>query len=330
MGRFTKLSLVVIGGFLLITVLQMGAAHAWGFWAHQRVNRLAVFTLPPEMISFYKEHLEFITEHAVDPDKRRYAVDDEAPRHYIDIDHYDEWPFDQVPHEWEDAKAKYSEDTLNAWGIVPWHIEVVLGRLTRAFEQGNTKRILQLSADLGHYVGDGHVPLHTTENYNGQLTGQKGIHGFWESRIPELYGEDYDYWTGKAEYIDEVNPHIWKFILESAKLAPEVLELERVLNNEWPSDKKYSFEQRGQGMMRVYSEEYSREYSNRMDNMVEERMRSAIIAVGSFWFTAWVDAGQPKLNDLPEVTWTEEELQDMKALDQKFQGGKIKGREHSH
>jgi len=330
MTKLARLATVFLFAFVMFTLLNTGPAFSWGFWAHQRINRLAVFTLPPEMIGFYKEHLEFITEHAVDPDKRRYAVDDEAPRHYIDIDHYDEWPFDEVPHEWEDAVWKYSEDTLKAWGIVPWHIEVVMGRLTKAFESQDTKRILQLSADIGHYIGDGHVPLHTTENYNGQLTGQRGIHGFWESRIPELYGDDYDYWTGKAEYVEEQNDFIWKFILESAKLAPEVLELEQVLNNEWPTDKKYSFEERGQGMMRVYSEAYSKEYSDRMDNMVEERMRSAIIGVGSMWFTAWVDAGQPSLTKLPEIEWSEEELKEMKKLDQKFQGGKIKGREHSH
>ncbi len=72
-------------------------ASAWGFWAHKRINRLAVFTLPPEMIVFYKDNIEYISEHAVDPDKRRYATVDEAPRHFIDIDRYGAYPFEELP-----------------------------------------------------------------------------------------------------------------------------------------------------------------------------------------------------------------------------------------
>ena len=78
----------------------------WGFFGHKRINRIATFTLPPEMFGFFKEHIEYLTEHAVDPDKRRYAVDGEAQRHYIDIDHYveeGEDPFEVVPRKWNRA-----------------------------------------------------------------------------------------------------------------------------------------------------------------------------------------------------------------------------------
>lgn len=89
-----------------------------------------------------------------------------------------------MPRKWNDAVEKYSEDTLLAYGIVTWHIQTVYNRLVKAFENHDVDCILKNSADLGHYVSDAHVPLHTTENYNGQLTGQKGIHAFWESRLP--------------------------------------------------------------------------------------------------------------------------------------------------
>lgn len=123
----------------------------------------------------------------MDPDKRRYAVEGEAQRHYIDIDHYAHGgtdPFETMPRKWNDAVAKFSEDTLQAYGIVPWHIEVMFGRLVSAFQRGDVDRILRNSSEIGHYVGDAHVPLHTTENYNGQLTNQHGIHAFWENRMP--------------------------------------------------------------------------------------------------------------------------------------------------
>ncbi|MCB0683183.1 MAG: hypothetical protein KDC32_20110, partial [Saprospiraceae bacterium] len=81
----------------------------WGFFGHRRINRLAVFTLPPEMIGFFKQHIEFVTEHAVDPDKRRYATRHEAVRHYMDMDHWGVYPFPEIPRNWLDALAQYTE-----------------------------------------------------------------------------------------------------------------------------------------------------------------------------------------------------------------------------
>ncbi len=279
---------------MLITNKQ--PAYSWGFFAHKKINRMAVFTLPDGMIGFYKEHIEYISEHAVDPDKRRYANEDEAPRHYIDIDHYGKHPFDSVPQWWKKAVAKYSEDTLKAYGIVPWHIEKMVYRLTEAFKEENMDLILHYSADLGHYIADAHVPLHTTENYNGQLTNQKGIHGFWESRIPELKSEGYDYWVGRAKYIEKPIDKAWDVVKASHAAVDSVLIFERELNAIYPPDKKYSFENRGATLMKVYSKEYTEDYDKLLNGMVERRMREAIITTGSLWYTAWVNAGKPNLN----------------------------------
>ena len=312
---------------LPLLILFHKSGKAWGFYAHKSINRLAVYTLPPEMIGFYKKHIEYITEHAIDPDKRRYATEGEAPRHYIDIDHYGEYPFDNVPRKWDDAVAALSEDTLNAYGIVPWHLEKMVGRLTKAFEARNSKQILRLSADLGHYVGDGHVPLHTTTNYNGQLTNQKGIHGFWESRIPELFGDNYDFWVGKAEYVLNPNEYIWDFILESHVAVDTVLLFERQLTERFPSDQKYCYENRGSLTMRTYCEGFSKAYEEMLGGMIERRMRGAIITTGSFWFTAWVNAGQPDL-DMLDIELSKADVEEQEKLEQEYLKGNIKGREH--
>ncbi|MEO0471289.1 MAG: zinc dependent phospholipase C family protein [Bacteroidota bacterium] len=273
-------------------------AIGWGFWAHQRINRMAVFTLPRGMFGFYKAYIEFITKHAVDPDKRRYAVDGEAPRHYIDIDHYGELPFDNVPHRWNEAVEAFSEDTLQAYGILPWHIPVMVYRLRDAMKARNLPRILKLSADLGHYVGDAHVPLHTTENYNGQLTGQKGIHGFWESRLPELYGSSYDFFVGRAYYIDDVVEEGWDAVLESHRALDSVLHFEADLNTDFSPDRKYGYESRNAVTVRAYSRPYSRAYHAMLDGMVERRMRLSVRRLGSYWYTAWKMAGEPDLKSL--------------------------------
>ncbi|NND93556.1 MAG: S1/P1 Nuclease [Flavobacteriales bacterium] len=331
--KITKSSPLILLCLLLGLEASTGSADLWGFFGHKRINRMAVFTLPPEMFGFFKEHIEFLTEHAVDPDKRRYAVEGEAPRHYIDIDHYAHGgndPFEVVPKQWDDAVEKLSEDTLQAYGIVPWHVDVMVSRLSHAMRTDDTYYILRTAADLGHYVGDAHVPLHTTENYNGQLTGQKGIHGFWESRVPELFADDYDYFVGRAQYVDDVLDYTWNEVEKSHRAVDSVLTFEKKLTEQFASDKKYGIETRGSTTVQTYSRPFSEAYSEMLDGMIERRMRQSIISLGSLWYTAWVDAGQPDLDNLKEAVPSQEQLAEEEELKQQYDQGKIKGREHPH
>lgn len=284
---------IVMAAVLISFIISI--SYSWGFWAHQRINRMAVFSLHPGMFSFFKHHIDYVTTHAVDPDKRRYAMEGEAACHFIDLDRYGEHPFDSIPQRWNDAVVKYTEDTLMAHGIVPWHIEKMMYRLTKAFRDKNNAKILKYASDLGHYIGDAHVPLHCTQNYNGQLTGQHGIHGFWESRVPELLGDDYDYLTGRCRYIDNPLKEAWRIVADSYNAHDSVLLFERELSKKFPPDRKYSYEQKGNVTVKVYSREYAIAYDHQLNGMAERRMREAILMVASFWYTAWVNAGQPVL-----------------------------------
>jgi hypothetical protein len=290
---------VKIAGLVSIIILScVHRANAWGFWGHRMINRMACFTLPPELFPFYKSHIDYLTEHAVDPDKRRYSDPLEAPRHFIDVDHYGENPFDTLPARWEEAVARFSMDSLNKYGIVPWHIRALFNRLVRAFSERDVGRIVYYSAHLGHYVADAHVPLHCTENYNGQLTNQKGIHGFWESRLPEMFGKDYDFFVGRAKYITDIQSFAWEVIRASYAALDSVLDFEKALDRVFDPDQKYAFEQRGNQLIRTYSSLYSAAYHNDLGGQVERRIQQAIIATGSIWYTAWVNAGMPVLSDI--------------------------------
>lgn len=318
------------GLFLLaVMLLLVPEANAWGFFAHKKINRIAVFTLPEEMLSLFKTEIEFLTEHAVDPDKRRYAIENEAPRHYIDLDHYCTYPCADFPRSWVEAEAIYGEDSLLAYGIVPWHILSMKKRLTEAFRSGDKFTILKTAADLGHYVADAHVPLHTSENYNGQMTDQIGIHGFWESRIPELFAEDYDFWAGKAEYISHPQEWVWNVVMGSNTALDTVLSFEKQLDQTFPADRKYSYETRGALTVRVYSEEYSKAYSDMMGDLVERRMRLAIKHVGDIWYSCWVDAQKPQMQQIEEKQFTQENIKEMNDEENDYQKrGNIKGRAH--
>lgn len=395
----------------------------WGFFGHRRINRMAVFTLPPEMIVFYKKHIEYITEHAVDPDKRRYISQQEAPRHYIDIDHYGEAPFPELPRRWLDALAKYTQvfittpdqdtlqllghevmrfaadsitlygeavnriwaqdsvrlstrryvdwvyhnieaqfyeldwkvsldsldtlfemerlagayssayahDYLSDYGIVPWHLEKMLRRLSYAMRDGDKDKILRYTSDIGHYIGDAHVPLHTTLNYNGQLTDQVGIHGFWESRLPELFADGYDYFVGKAQYITDPNAYFFDIVLASHAHLDSVLIIERELTETFGSDRKYCYETRGEKTIRTYCTDFSDAYHRRLDGMVERRLRASIHSIGSAWYTAWVNAGQPDLNKLlDEGDDVQQLMEEARKELEGIAGQKIKGRAHDN
>jgi hypothetical protein len=303
----------------------------WGFYAHQKINYYSVFLLPPEMMVLYKSNISFLSEHAIDPDKRRYAVAEEGPRHYIDIDVYGDYPYPELPRRWEDAVAKFGEDSLRQHGIVPWHVQIMLYRLTAAFKEKDFSRIMKNSAEIGHYISDAHVPLHASSNHNGQLTNQKGIHGFWESRIPELLAEKrFDFFIGKAEYIKNPGVFIWDRVLESAIAADSVLRFERELTAQFSPDQKFSFEERNGVVIRQYSTAFTEAFDKKLNGMVERRMRQSIAAIASFWYTAWINAGQPDLKGLTRQKFSETDVKEFEELNMKWNSApKIIGREEN-
>ncbi|MEY3376315.1 MAG: hypothetical protein RL463_623 [Bacteroidota bacterium] len=288
--------LVLVSGVFFYLCAAATPAYSWGFWGHRYINYNAVFLLPPSMFGFYKQHIGYLTEHAADADMRRYAIKEEAPRHYIDLDQYHKNDSSRIPVQWQDAVNRFSVDSLNAHGIVPWWIMVMHQRLKNAFADKDMEQVLKLSADIGHYIADAHVPLHASSNHNGQKTDQLGIHAFWESRLPELFAEkQYDLLLVRADYLKEPLPFIWERVYESGAAADTVLSMEKDLSRMFADHERMSFEYRNNRLVRQYSEKYAARYHKQLNGMVERRMRASIYAIASFWYTAWVEAGQPDL-----------------------------------
>ena len=223
----------------------------------------------------------------------------------------------------------FFENKFVNYGVLPYFLEDFYLRLVYAMSDGNVEKILKVSADMGHYIGDAHVPLHTTENYNGQLTDQIGIHAFWESRLPELFAEEqFDMVVGKAQYIDNKKEYFWGIILESHSLLAEVLDDEWNLKQTFPEDRQFCFDKRGETTVRTQCPEYAEAYHEALDGMVEKRMQDAILSIGSVWYSAWIDAGQPILIDY-ESNLDEDKLdKETKELDSARGANGIYGRNH--
>src|SRR6218665_1435423 len=312
-------------GLLLLVAVLCAAAPQWGFFGHCQINRLAVFTLPLEVSVFYKQNLDYLCQQSTVPDKRRYAVKEEAPRHFIDLDHFDS--LKNIPKFWKQAVEKYGEDTLMARGIVPWHAYREYLKLRDAFFSKNANRVLKCSAEIGHYIADAHVPLHTTHNYNGQETGQEGIHALWESRLPELNFATYDFFVGRASYIKNVQEKIWEAALDAHEKVDSVLQIEKQLYHE-KGEGKFSFETKGRQTVKTVSASYADRYHDRLKGMVERQMRASIKMIGDVWYTAWVDAGQPDMKDMLNYKATQEDLTEEHKETEQLKAKKIKSRPH--
>jgi hypothetical protein len=275
----------------LIVYQQAYAYIPWGFYAHKKINKQAIFTLPSSLIGLYKRHISDVERFAVLPDQRRHSLDQEAARHYIDLDRYNKEHIKYMT--WENATNYYSEDSLQKHGIVPWNILSYYKQLKYAFIEKDTMRIIKLSAELGHYVADAHVPLHTTSNYDGQQTNQVGIHSFWESKIPEQIQDQLDDWSGPADYIPNVLHAAWDWIFESHSLLANVFTGEKLINERMPDSKKYKHGQKGLNLEKMYTEQYIEAYHKQLDNQVERRYQASIKHIGNLWYSAWLEAGEP-------------------------------------
>jgi hypothetical protein len=208
--------------FVLSVILVVTAS--WGFLVHKTVHQLAVYELPKEMIPFFYQNMDYLVTNAPRPDMRRNQDSTEATKHFIDLEMYGEQAATKMPMDWQAAQKMYTRDSLLKYGYVPYHIVYMKGKLTEAFRKGNKDSILFYATDLGHYIGDANVPLHTSVNYDGQLTDQKGLHSLWESMIPEILIGNYNLYSDhKAVYLKDPSVAIWGADPPRCYLVPDML-----------------------------------------------------------------------------------------------------------
>ena len=312
----------------LLTLGSLTLVYGWGGWGHKHINRSAIFALPAEMRIFYYDHIDFITEGSVVPDLRRALLNDKAEpaRHYIDIEDF-KAPVEALPRTVKEAYAKYDSAFLQKSGYLPWYIQSLMDRLTLAFTRKNKSEILFLSAELGHYMGDAHVPLHTSSNHDGQLTNQKGIHSLWESRLAQTFGETYNFNTGEAKYVDDIVSETWRIIKQSYMAADTVLAAEKKLRANFPKDELYKKDSVGKPMLRfnqpVLSDAYVSKFNTDLNDMVQRQMRSAATDLANFWFTAWANGGKPDLTDMDDPAFVRHNRKNYKREWKAWQRGRL-------
>jgi len=260
---------------------------AWGFEAHKFIVDRMIELLPPDLKPLFVARRAFIVERAIDPDLWRNVWEDEAPNHFLDIDHeaFGPYPFLGLPRDYADAVQKFGRNFVHQQGLLPWRTSEFFGRLLREFE--SLKRtpppgyaadnIVLYAAVLAHYVSDGHVPLHAVVNYNGQLTGQDGVHSRWEGELFERNRSSLKIAPPPLKPVTVPRDAMFDVLLASNRLAENVLAVDR---------------QAAEGR-EFYDDAYFDALAKGTLTTLERRLNDSISAVASFIVGAWETAGKP-------------------------------------
>jgi hypothetical protein len=279
MARLSTLCLIGL-------VLLPRPADAWGFEAHKFIAERFIALLPAELKPLFERRRAFIIERSIDPDLwRNIGWDEEPPNHFVDLDYFGEYPFKELPREYDRAIERFGKSVIHEQGLLPWRTQEFYGRLQRAFEGLNRTPspfyalddIVLFSAILAHYVSDGHVPLHAVVNYDGQRTGQTGIHSRWESELFDRNRSKLTMAPAVPKPVTDARAFMFETLLASNRLADGVL----------AADKK------AVAGREFYDDRYFDVLAAEQLKVLERRLNESITAVASVVTGAWQAAGRP-------------------------------------
>ena len=255
-------------------------ASAWGFEAHKFIMERAIALLPAEIRPFFVHHQTSIVEHVIDPDLWRTAGwEQEPPRHFLDLDAYGPYPFAKLPRDYGQAVAQHGEAFVIKNGLVPWRSAEIYGKLVEAFtlKAGYSRdNIKFFSSILTHYVSDAHVPLHAVLNYDGQLTGQGGVHSRFESEMFDRYRLKLRIAPKPVVALGPMRDVIFDTLLASYQLAGPVLDADRAAVSG----------------LEYYDGEYFSRLFGKLQPVIEQRLAESITVSASAIASAWVQAGK--------------------------------------
>ena len=271
-----KNSIRFIGVAVLIVLLS-----GWGHTGHYKISERIGESLGNKIDGF-GPWIKFIADHSSDPDYRKALDKSEGPKHYIDIDHYPEFQkTGKINSSLDTLIARYGKSFVDEQGTLPWATLTAFDSLRYYFKQHDWHRARWWAANLSHYVGDGHMPLHITSNYNGQDTGNKGIHSRYESNMISAYSKEITGHVKPAEYIGNTDSLIFGYLYKSTLLCDSIFNADnraRQVANDTKSDAYLAALWKNTGQMTI------------------EQFNEASYALSSLIYTAWVQAGSPDLS----------------------------------
>jgi hypothetical protein len=262
-------------------------AYAWGMAVHRYITRRAIDLLPPELKPLFDAHREELVMRSVDPDLWRTVGWDELPNHFVDFgaDEYGSYPFTALPRDYTLAVERFGVDVVRKNGTLPWREAEMYGDLRRAFE-GFARNVRAVDVDTvlfaatgSHYIQDAHQPFHATNNFDGQLTGQRGIHSRFETELFDRFEARMTITPAQPAAMKNPRDTAFDILLASYKDVQPLLDADKAA---------------AQGK-ELYDDDYFEKFFTRVKPLVEQRIAASITATASFIIGAWEAAGRPQI-----------------------------------
>jgi hypothetical protein len=280
MRRITRQGLRTIPALLLtILFLVLPSSFGWGENAERIILDKAVDTLPDEMLPFFQANRSFLMQHVTDPLESEARTPAEQPKGFIDLDHYGPFPFTTLPRTYTAAVAKYGRRQLESRGVLPWQIGLYSKKLTDAFRAHNWDDARTSAALLAHYVAAAHDPFKSTLNNDGTLTGQPGVNERFGNGLLDRYQRFFFLKPNEAAFIRDPTDHAFEMSLSAHSWLENILLADR----------------RSREGLTGYTGEYYDRFYAQAGAVLIRQLSDASTDLGSYWMTAWINAGRPQL-----------------------------------
>ena len=263
----------------VVLVAATPPAFAWGPQAHRLADDWAIGTLPANLHNYFQANRSFILEHANDPEQWTKRDRYEEMRHYIFLNKYGTFPYLDLPHSYKEAVKKYGLRHITRNGVLPWQIGEYSLKLTNAFRAHDWKHVRLDGAALAFYVADAHDPLHTTQNYDGQLTGQNGLEMRFGNELVERYSHFFIFRPDNASKVNDPTEHAFQMVLEAHTWVDQIILADLLAQGGTPG----------------YTDEYFDAFYSRVGSTTMKEISEAAHDIGSYWYSAWLNAGHPEL-----------------------------------
>jgi hypothetical protein len=264
---------------LSVGVLSPGQALAWGGNGQKLVVNKAIDTLPPDARAFFETNRSFIILHVTDPLDAEAKTPAEKHNHYLYLDKYGRFPFELLPRTYKAAVTKYGKSKVESTGLLPWQIGVYSAKLTEAMKLGRWDDVKLDAAILASYVAEAHDPFNTTENFDGHLTLQTGINERFGSGLIDRFSSFFPMRPNDASFINDPTDHAFEACLSAHSWLETILLADRNARLGGKS----------------YDDEYFDRFYNQAAPTLIRQLSDAATDVGSYWLTAWTNAGRPQL-----------------------------------
>ncbi len=276
---------------ITIPLAVTSSVRAWGYDGHRRINYRAAHILSGQFGKFLTKHADALALYGPIPDFNKSTDPNEFPRHFIDADLYADYPFNSVPRDYDSLLVKYGQTDVRQWGTAPWAIEETCDRIIKFLRQGRFEEAVYFMGVLGHYVSDLHMPLHTIENYNGQLTGNDGIHFRWEVRLVDDYVTTI---AGSGSNGDIQDPlgTAFKIVRESYAKHNRILDADTKARAKLtPAQAKRldSYD------ILSFEKEYLDTLYLETQDILYDRLGKAVTSIAAYWLYCYNTAGSPNL-----------------------------------